>query len=251
MAGLRLAEALREPTAPGGPWHVYGVALRPMPSWFPHSLLHQYLQLDAGDPLATHQALSPLSPPVTHLFWLALQTHHSESANISSNSAMLSNVLHALIPSAHLRHVTLQTGTKHYMGADLHHPTPTAPPPFREDTPRHPHPNFYYALEDLLLSFSSSFTWSVHRSSLILGASSRSRYNTILTLAAYALICRQERSSFRFPGMAYAWEHFCDADRSTPTTTSAPPRVKHMVHFSGGLGAAPNPPKPCINTCHV
>ncbi|KAL5996924.1 hypothetical protein ACLOJK_007849 [Asimina triloba] len=42
-----------------------------------------------------------------------------------------------------------------------------------------------------------------------------------------------------------------DGDRFTPTTTSAPPRVKHMVHFSGGLGAAPNPPKPCINTCHV
>ncbi|KAL5974278.1 Adenosylhomocysteinase 2 [Asimina triloba] len=29
-------------------------------------------------------------------------------------------------------------------------------------------------------------------------------------------------------------------DRSTPTTTSAPPHVKHMVHFSGGLGKLPN-----------
>ncbi|MBA0650323.1 hypothetical protein Goklo_017753, partial [Gossypium klotzschianum] len=83
-------------------------------------------------------------------------------------------------------------------------------PPFREDLPRLPYPNFYYALEDLLESYAPSLTYSVHRSSIIIGASSRSVYNALLTLAVYALICRYEGLPFRYPGSRYTWEHFCD-----------------------------------------
>ncbi|TXG71629.1 hypothetical protein EZV62_000208 [Acer yangbiense] len=41
-------------------------------------------------------------------------------------------------------------------------------------------------------------------------ASPRSVYNTLLTLAVYATICRHEGSRFRYPGSRYTGEHFCD-----------------------------------------
>ncbi|XP_057958219.1 3-oxo-Delta(4,5)-steroid 5-beta-reductase-like [Malania oleifera] len=219
MAGLSLAQALRSPTALGGHWKVYGAARRPMPSWFPFSAVDHYINFDAADLNDTRRHLSPISADVTHLFWVALQVRDSEESNTAVNRSMLSNVLHVLgsAPDARLRHVTLQTGTKHYMGpifdpthsASLAHVPPD--PPFREDSPRLPFPNFYYALEDLLASHAPRLTYSVHRASIILGASSRSAYNTLLTLAVYAAVCRLEGLPFRFPGTRYTWEHFCDA----------------------------------------
>ncbi|KAJ6991401.1 hypothetical protein NC653_019557 [Populus alba x Populus x berolinensis] len=35
-------------------------------------------------------------------------------------------------------------------------------PPFKEDLDRLPHPNFYYALQDLVASYSPSITYSIH-----------------------------------------------------------------------------------------
>lgn len=215
MAGLSLAEALKRATAPGGPWKVYGVARRPMPGWFPSSTVDQYISLDALNSEDTRHKLSPISDQVTHVFWVALQIGETEEINITINSTMLSNILNAL-KSAPLQHVTLQTGTKQYMGPIfdpvlggqlVHHE-----PPFTEESPRLPYPNFYYALEDLLASYSSSssFTYSVHRTSIIIGASSRSVYNNLLTLAVYATICRYEGLPFRYPGTRYTWEHFVD-----------------------------------------
>ncbi|KAJ0034948.1 hypothetical protein Pint_25772 [Pistacia integerrima] len=72
-------------------------------------------------------------------------------------------------------------------------------PPFVEDSPRLPYPNFYYALEDLVASYSPALTFSVHRSSIIIGASSRSVYNALLSLAVYAAICKQQRLPFHYP----------------------------------------------------
>ncbi|XP_058080565.1 3-oxo-Delta(4,5)-steroid 5-beta-reductase-like [Magnolia sinica] len=213
MAGLSLAEALKKPTALGGPWKVYGAARRPKPTWFSPSLLDLYIQFNALDPHDTCKNLSIISEHVTHLFWVVLQAHDNEEANIATNSSMLSNVLHVLTSNSttsRLRHVTLQTGTKHYIGPDLDHAGPSDPP-FHENMTRLPYPNFYYVLEDLLASYSPAFTWSVHRSSIIIGASSRSIYNMLLTLATYALICRREGAPFRYPGSRYTWEHFCDA----------------------------------------
>ncbi|GKV31390.1 hypothetical protein SLEP1_g40082 [Rubroshorea leprosula] len=129
---------------------------------------------------------------------------------------MLANVLDVLRsdPASRLTHVTLQTGTKHYMGPifDPNHSChlKSHDPPFHEDLPRLPYPNFYYALEDLVASYSPSFSYSVHRSSIIIGASSRSVYNALLTLAVYATVCRHEGLPFRYPGTRYTWEHFCD-----------------------------------------
>ncbi|KAK9288778.1 hypothetical protein L1049_017242 [Liquidambar formosana] len=216
MAGLSLAEALKMPAALGGPWKVFGTARRPKPSWFPSSIIDGYISFDATDSDDTNDKLSPISNEVTHLFWVAIQVRETEEANASVNEAMLANVLNVLKsdPASRLCHITLQTGTKHYMGP-IFDPALSGQlvphdPPFCEELPRLPYPNFYYALEDLIASYSPSLTYSIHRSSIIIGASSRSVYNALLTLAAYATICRYEGSPFRYPGTRYTWEHFCD-----------------------------------------
>ncbi|MFS8014905.1 putative (S)-8-oxocitronellyl enol synthase [Helianthus anomalus] len=214
MVGVALTEALNKPTALGGPWTVYGVSRRPLPTWFPSSLLNKHMILDTLNQQQTHEILSPLSSQITHVFWLALQVNESEQVNISLNSTMLSNVLNALTssPTSKLSHVTLQTGTKQYLGPvfDPILSTQLVPrdPPFIEDYPRLPFPNFYYALEDILASYSNSLTYSVHRASLIIGASTRSFYNLLLTLAVYALVCKHQNYPFRYPWVLVAGKKF-------------------------------------------
>ncbi|KAE8728685.1 F-box/kelch-repeat protein [Hibiscus syriacus] len=217
MAGVSLAEALKSPKALGGPWKVYGSALRPMPTWFPSSVLDEYIAFDATDAGDTADKLDPISGEVTHVFWVAIQVRESEEENVVVNKTMLSNVLKVLKGGqrSRLSHITVQTGTQHYMGP-IHNPSESAgvfnphEPPFVEDLPRLPYPNFYYALEDLVKSYVPTLTYTVHRSSIIIGVSSRSVYNALLTLAVYASICRHEGLPFRYIGTRYTWEHFCD-----------------------------------------
>ncbi|CAN1124124.1 3-oxo-Delta(4,5)-steroid 5-beta-reductase [Linum perenne] len=220
MVGLSLAEALNNPSTPGGPWKVYGVARRSLPTWFPATLLHQFISVDALDQQDTLLKLSPVASEVTHVFWVALVGHESEEVNISTNSAMISNVVHALSrEDSGLKHFALQTGTKHYMGPvfDPNHSSKLVVhgPPWQEDMPRLPYPNFYYAQEDVLASsLPKGVTHSIHRSSIIMGATPRSHYNSMLTLAIYATICKYKSLPFRYPGNRYTWEHFCDMSDS-------------------------------------
>lgn len=234
IVGVTLAEALKKPEAAGGPWKVYGAARRPLPSWFPTSILDSYLSFDALDSQETLEKLSPLSSEITHVFWVTLQIQEKEEVNIRLNSTMLNNVLNIIgmksssssSPNSKLKHVTSVTGTKHYMGPifdvtfknSAGIPIIPAPhdPPFREDYPRLPFPNFYYALEDIIASraHDQSFTYSIHRCSLIMGKSTRSLYNPVLTLAVYASICKHKGWPLRYPGNRYTWEHFCDMSDS-------------------------------------
>ncbi|CAN1759523.1 (S)-8-oxocitronellyl enol synthase CYC2 [Linum perenne] len=222
MVGLSLAEALNNPSTPGVPWTVYGVARRQLPNWFPAPLLHKFISLDALDREDTLQKLAPVAAEVTHVFWVAFQLREIEEVNIDLNSTMLSNVLDAIKSSGEscrLRHFTLQTGTKQYMGPiyDPEHGSKLVmhAPPFKEEMPRLPYPNFYYALEDLLVSdLPAAVTFSVHRSSIIMGATPRSIHNALLSLAVYATICRYEGLPFRYLGNKYTWEHFCDMSDS-------------------------------------
>ncbi|KAK2990268.1 hypothetical protein RJ640_014720 [Escallonia rubra] len=213
MVGVSLAEALQKPTAIGGPWMIYGASRRPLPSWFPSSLLDEYITFDALNLDETIANLSSISTRITHVFWVAFQVRESEELNVTLNSTMLTNVLIAL-KSSNICHITIQTGTKHYMGpifdTTLSNQLIPHAPPFREDYPRLPFPNFYYALEDLIASHARTFTYSIHRSSIIIGASSRSVYNLMLTLSVYATICKHEGLPFRYFGNRYTWEHFCD-----------------------------------------
>ncbi|KAJ0469658.1 putative (S)-8-oxocitronellyl enol synthase [Helianthus annuus] len=216
MVGVAFTEALKKPTALGGPWTVYGVSRRPLPTWFPSSLLNKHIMLDTLNQQQTLKILAPLASQITHVFWVAIQVSESEESNISLNSTMLSNVLNALTssPNSKLSHVTLQTGTQQYLGP-IHDPTLLTQlvprdSPFIEDYPRLPFPNFYYALEDILASYSRSLTYSIHRASIIIGSSTRSYYNSLLTLAVYALVCKHQNYPFRYVGNRYSWEHFWD-----------------------------------------
>ncbi|KAJ0704370.1 putative (S)-8-oxocitronellyl enol synthase [Helianthus annuus] len=214
MVGVAFTEALKKPTALGGPWTVYGVSRRPLPTWFPSSLLNKHIMLDTLNQQQTLKILAPLASQITHVFWVAIQVSESEESNISLNSTMLSNVLNALTssPNSKLSHVTLQTGTQQYLGP-IHDPTLLTQLVPRDSPfidPRLPFPNFYYALEDILASYSKSLTYSVHRASIIIGSSTRSYYNSLLTLAVYALVCKHQNYPFRYVGNMYSWEHFWD-----------------------------------------
>ncbi|KAJ4844641.1 hypothetical protein Tsubulata_033628, partial [Turnera subulata] len=164
MVGCSLVELLKKPTTSGGPWKVYGMARRQLPEWFPSFLLDDFVAVDALDNNDTTEKLSPLAPKVTHVFWVAIQLCEDEQVNVNSNSTMLNNVLGTLKsdPRSPLKHISLQTGTKHYMGPifdpSLAGQLVNHEPPYREDMARLPYPNFYYALEDLVASYSPSVT---------------------------------------------------------------------------------------------
>ena len=69
MAGLSLAEALKSPTALGSPWQVYGTARRPKPTWFPSSIVDEYITFDATNSHDTHDELAHIANKVTKVFW--------------------------------------------------------------------------------------------------------------------------------------------------------------------------------------
>ncbi|KAE8733182.1 5-oxoprolinase-like [Hibiscus syriacus] len=172
MAGLSLAEALKSPKALAGPWKVYGSAFRPMPTWFPSSVLDKYIAFDATDAGDTADKLPPFSGKVTHVFWVAIQDRESEHVNVTVNATTLSNVLHVLNGG--------RCSRQPHHGSDRH-------------------PTLHGSRE------------VVRTPSIIIGASSRSRYSTLLTLAVAANMgCRNRRRQEPSFGNRYAWEHFCD-----------------------------------------
>uniref|UniRef100_A0A803NAF5 PRISE-like Rossmann-fold domain-containing protein n=1 Tax=Chenopodium quinoa TaxID=63459 RepID=A0A803NAF5_CHEQI len=190
MAGINIAQALKSPTAQGGPWTVYGAARRAMPTWFPSSAVDHFITFDAVDFNDTNATLAPLSNHITHVFWAAINVGRDQEDNIITNSTMLTNVIKALMPIiGPLSYVIFR---------------------YKRDMARLPHPNFYHALEDVVKSYASDIRYTIHRPSIIVGASSRSVYNALVMLAAYAEICKYQNAPFRFFGNRYTWEHFSD-----------------------------------------
>ncbi|KAM0968316.1 hypothetical protein ACFX2A_016983 [Malus domestica] len=214
IVGNSLAEILPLSDTPGGPWKVYGVARRPRPYWNADHAV-DYIQCDISDPDDTQKKLSKLSD-VTHIFYVTWTNRSTENENCEANAAMLRNVLRIIISNApNLRHVCLQTGTKQYIGPfetfgkiDHHDP------PCSEDLPRLNAPNFYYALEDVLLEEvgkKEDITWSVHRPGVIFGFSPYSLANMVAMLSVYAAICKHEGMPLKFPGSKEAWNCYSDA----------------------------------------
>lgn len=218
IVGNSLAEILPLPDTPGGPWKVYGVARRPRPAWNADHPI-EYIQCDVSDPDDAQSKLSPLTD-VTHVFYVSWTQRPTEAENCDVNGAMLRNVLRALIPNApNLRHVSLQTGCKHYLGPfELIGKIESHEPPFTEDLPRLDAPNFYYTQEDILFEETQKkegLTFSIHRPQVIFGFSPYSLMNLIGTLCVYAAICKHEGVPLRFPGSKAAWECYSavsDAD---------------------------------------
>jgi nucleoside-diphosphate-sugar epimerase len=218
IVGNSLAEILPLADTPGGRWKVYGVARRPRPSWnVDHPV--EYIQCDITDPTDSVTKLSVLTD-VTHIFYVCWASRSTEAENCQINGAMLRNVLTSVIPNApNLRHVSIQTGGKHYVGPfESFGKIKYHEPPYTEDMPRLDYPNFYYTLEDVLFEETGKkegVSWSVHRPLLIFGFSPYSMMNVIGTLCVYAAICKHEGVPLRFPGTKLAWENYymaSDAD---------------------------------------
>ncbi|PRQ27801.1 putative oxidoreductase [Rosa chinensis] len=218
IVGNSLAEILPLADTPGGPWKVYGVARRPRPNWNADHPV-DYIQCDISDPEDTKTKLSRLID-VTHIFYVTWTSKATEIENCEANGAMLRNVLRVVIPAApNLRHISLQTGTKHYVGPfESLGKIQAHDQPFTEELPRLDVPNFYYTLEDILFEEANKkegLTWSVHRPNHIFGFSPYSLMNIIGTLCVYASICKHEGKPLLFPGSKEAWEYYAvasDAD---------------------------------------
>lgn len=190
---------------------VYGIARNPETPPTLISPCYHFISCNLLNPLETHKKLSVLQD-VTHVFWVtwASQFPSDTQESCDQNKAMMSNALNSMLSIAKsLKHVSLQTGTKHYVSLQ---------PPFEEklhyyyyyheEFPRMSRSlNFYYALEDLLMEkLSGKVSWSVHRPGLLLGSSVRSFYNFMGSLCVYGAICKHLRLPFVFGGTKKCWE---------------------------------------------
>ena len=181
----------------GAGWDVLGLSRRaPDPAT---GACH--IALDLTDAAACRAALAPLSA-VTHLVYAALYEKPGltqgwlEDDQIAVNRAMLANLLDAL-PQDALRHVTLLQGAKAY-GVHLGQ----VPVPARESAPRHMHPNFYWAQEDLLTSRQQgrAWRWTVLRPQVVLGFALGSAMNMVAAIGAYAAISHALGLPLVYPG---------------------------------------------------
>src|SRR5579864_7481699 len=201
LIGSNLAELL---VSKG--WEVYGVARRPessIPGVRP-------VAADLLEPEALRSSLAGIDP--THVFLTTWVRRASEEENIAANGALVRNLLSALDSSQSLRHVALVTGLKHYLGPFEMYAKVKLDTPLREEMPRLPFPNFFYAQEDALFEAARrrGFAWSVHRSHTTIGYSIGTSLNMGVTLAAYATICRETGRPFVFPGSVQQWDGLTD-----------------------------------------
>lgn len=137
----------------------------------------------------------------------------SEAENIEANGMAMTNLVDAFGPIGTVRHVSLMTGLKHYLGPFESFATSvSADTPFREDEPRTPTPNFYYAQEDAMFAGSEKFgySWSSHRAHTVIGFAVGNAMNMALTLGAYAAICKETDTPFVFPGSEAQWNGITD-----------------------------------------
>ena len=139
-------------------WEVAGLCRRP------EGLDERITPLSADllDAEAVAAAVEGLAP--THVFFTTWSRRPTEAENIDVNGRMLQNLLDATAAEKSVRHVTLVTGLKHYLGPFEAYATVQPDTPFSEDQPRLPYENFYYVQEDILFAAAErdGFTWSVH-----------------------------------------------------------------------------------------
>ncbi|GER28074.1 NAD(P)-binding Rossmann-fold superfamily protein [Striga asiatica] len=222
-------------------WKVYGIARRPDPTPCAAGRYH-FIPCDLLNPSHTLHKLSPALKDVTHVFWVTWASH-SPLDCLDHNRAMLANALDSILPSKRLRHVSLQTGTKHYVSIAA---GPTGGEDearrYSEESPRvvsTETSNFYYALEDLLRErlMGRNVGWSVHRPGLILGCSSRTLFNFIGSVCVYGAVCKYLNLPFVFRGTRKCWEEMhvdmsdarLVAEQHIWASTSEDPRVANQA----------------------
>ncbi len=199
IAGLNLAARL---AATG--WRVYGLARNPveMPGV-------TRVPADLQDAAALKAALADVT--VAHAFICTWSRQPTEAENVRVNGAIARNLFAALAGKP-LVHAALVTGTKHYLGPFESYGQTNAETPFREDNPRLPGLNFYYEQEDILFEAAAKggFGWTVHRSHTVIGYARGNAMNMGVTLAVYAVLCREKGVPFVFPGSHEQWNALTD-----------------------------------------
>jgi nucleoside-diphosphate-sugar epimerase len=167
---------------------------------------------DLLDAASLQVSLADVAP--TNVFITAWLRQQSEADNIRVNSAMVRNVLGVLAPKKSVRHVALVTGLKHYLGPfEAYASAGTLPEtPLREEQPRLPIENFYYAQEDEVFAAAArdGFSWTVHRPHTLIGKAVGNAMNMGTTLAVYASICKETGRPFQWPGSQAQWQGLSD-----------------------------------------
>lgn len=181
-------------------WEIVALSRRP-PDFESRATFVSVDLTDAGDSRAK---LSPLRG-ITHAVYCALYEKPDlgrgwlEQDQIATNRAMLRNFLDAVESgNPDLRHVSLLQGTKAY---GIHLGPMNVPA--KESAPRHPHPNFYWAQEDLLKARQSrgSWSWTVFRPQVVIGFAVGSAMNMLAAVGVYAAISRELGLPLVFPGV--------------------------------------------------
>ncbi len=189
-------------------WAVHGLARRPLEG-VPGL---RAVAADLLDPASLQTALADVAP--SHVFITAWMRQATEAENIRVNGAMVRNVLAALAPKKSVRHVSLVTGLKHYLGPfEAYASAGTLPEtPLREEQPRLAIENFYYEQEDEVFAAAArdGFSWNVHRPHTVIGKAVGNAMNMGTTLAVYASICKETGRPFQWPGSAAQWQGLSD-----------------------------------------
>lgn len=202
-SGISGQAVCRELVAQG--WEVYG--LNRSESSLPSVTS---MQADLLDPASLSQIREIKPEAVFITTWMRMET---EAENIRVNGLAMANLMNELGEAASVKHVSLMTGLKHYLGPfESYAHGASADTPFHEEEPRIEIPNFYYAQEDELFAAAErlGFTWSTHRAHTIVGFATGNAMNMALTLGAYAEICRATGAPFIFPGSATQWNGVTD-----------------------------------------
>jgi len=192
-------------------WEIIGLATSPpkhMP-WYGSSQvkLVEVNLLDENDS-REKLAKNPDIARATHLFFAAYKEEQDPHEAIKVNLTMLKNCVENVSSVAKgLEKVVLYTGSKYY-GVDRG-PYKT---PASEDDPRLNAPIFYYQQEDFLAKSQKGKQWSynVVRPNEVIGYS-KGFMNQGVTLAIYAVLCKELGEKFKFPGTVKSWEVLSDA----------------------------------------
>ena len=168
---------------------VIGLSRRAPPAGTPG----RFVSVDLTNPAECAAKLGSLAG-ISHIVYAALFEKPDlgagwlEADQIATNLAMLRNLLDAVEPAnPSLKHVTVLQGAKAY-GVHLGQ----IPIPARESAPRHIHPNFYWAQEDLIRERQAraGWAWTIFRPQVVLGFAPGSAMNMLAAIGAYAAISR-------------------------------------------------------------
>ncbi len=164
----------------------------------------RFLPVDLTDRAATLAALGGVRG-ITRVLYAALHEKPDlgrgwlEQDQITTNRAMLENLLDAVEPGdPGLRHIAVLQGTKAY-GVHLGQ----MPIPGKEGAPRHIHPNFYWAQEDLLRARRAAgapWRFTILRPQAVIGFALGSAMNLLSALGCYAAISRELGFPLTWPG---------------------------------------------------